>query len=71
MLHPIVAKEIKKNRKLKGLLASTFEVTGQTIENWLKGERNHLMLTTPKAVAIISEELSLTESEILTEEVRA
>ncbi len=66
MVNEIVRTEIGKNKRLKGLLAAEFQVGTKTIENWLaQSNKNHLMLTTDKALQIITQELGLTSKEVL------
>ena len=53
---------IHKNRIQDIIVNADFDKHYKTIENWLK-EKN-IILTTPKAVAIIKAETGLTEEEI-------
>jgi hypothetical protein len=57
---------IRKNKKVKALLAIHFNKHYNTIENWIKNA--DAMLTTPDSVKIISQETGLTEGEILERE---
>lgn len=54
------------NNKLIGKLMIAFDRTQKSIENWVN--KDDLMLTTPKAVEIISEHTGLTEDQILVSE---
>lgn len=57
------ADQIKTNNKLIGRLMGAFNRGQKTIENWI--DQNNVLLTTPLAVEIISEETGLVESQIL------
>lgn len=62
-----VVELIKDNPKALGRLCYDFAKNTKTITRWLDREGNWEMLTTPKGIDAISEELSIKKSEILTE----
>lgn len=61
----IAIEQIKDNRRVIGRLVSHFDKHYRTIELWI--EKKDVMLTTPDAVTIISEETGLTQDQILQE----
>lgn len=64
-IRPDVLEQVKASSKAKNRLAYEFDVHSATITRWI--ESGDIMLTTAKAVRIISEELNLNATEILTE----
>lgn len=57
--------QVKKNTRAKTMLAYEFSKHFTTIERWL--DVNDPMLTTPAGIRVISEQLEIPESELLTE----
>jgi hypothetical protein len=58
---------LKHSTKAKARLAYEFDVNPKTIDRWLDGEGNAVILTTPLALTAIAEELDVKKAEILTE----
>lgn len=61
-----IIKELMGNQKAKARLAYEFAKHMKTIDRWLEGQGNHVILTTPAALAAIAEELDIKKSDILT-----
>lgn len=60
---------IKKHTRLKNRLALELDKSGYTVERWISDNEPNSPLTTAKALQVIREELGVTDSEILEEEV--
>lgn len=60
-----VLEQIKASSKTRNRLAYEFDVHSATIMRWI--DENNIMLTTAMALRIISEELNMQMSDILTE----
>lgn len=55
---------IDKDRRIFNLLAAEFDKSETTIRRWISSD--NLLLTTPKAIKILTKELGLKESELFT-----
>lgn len=61
-----IIEELRRNPGIRGRLCADLGKSYPTVQRWV--EENHTMLTTAAALRIISEEMGLTNDEILEEE---
>jgi len=68
VLNPSVVNRIKSRKgiRCRTRLALNFGVGEQSISNWLNGEHADIRLTTPDALHVISEEMGIPHSQLLT-----
>lgn len=59
---------IKSSNIIMGKLMVAFNRGQNTIENWMNSEPRNILLTTPDAVRVITQNSDLTEDDILVED---